>query len=58
MSHVNHKLVFRTDEKLQAASLAGVFMKSIHLMKKSGVNCKQPSLFVQNNYNYGCLHKK
>ncbi|KAL3782022.1 hypothetical protein HJC23_003685 [Cyclotella cryptica] len=33
MSDVEHRLAFGTDEKLQAASLVGVFVKARHLMK-------------------------
>jgi replication factor C subunit 3/5 len=33
MSDVEYRLAFGTDEKLQAASLVGVFVKARHLMK-------------------------
>jgi len=33
MSDVEHRLAFGTDEKLQAASLVGVFIKARHMMK-------------------------
>jgi replication factor C subunit 3/5 len=33
MSDVEHRLAFGTDEKLQAASLVGVFVKARHMMK-------------------------
>ena len=33
MSAVEHRLAFGTDEKLQAASLVGVFVQARHMMK-------------------------
>ena len=33
MSKVEHRLAFGTDEKLQAASLVGVFVQARHMMK-------------------------
>jgi len=33
MSQVEHRLAFGTDEKLQAASLVGVFVQARHMMK-------------------------
>ena len=33
MSGVEHRLAFGTDEKLQAASLVGVFVQARHMMK-------------------------